>query len=38
MTFADWIALITGLFVIGGFVFLMVFLWKSFNEEPKSNK
>ena len=38
MTFADWIALITGLFVSVVFIFLIIFLWKSFNEEPKSSE
>lgn len=38
MTFADWIALITSLFVSGGFILLIIFLWKTFNEEPKSDK
>jgi len=34
MTFAEWIALVTGLFVSAGLIFLIVYLWKSFNEEP----
>ncbi len=38
MYFADWIALITGGIIGSGFILLMVFLWKIFNEEPKMGK
>jgi hypothetical protein len=38
MSFADWIPLITGVIIESGFIFLMVFLWKIFNEEPKMGK
>jgi hypothetical protein len=38
MSFADWIAIITGFFVNAGFIFLIFFLWNSFKKDSSNEE